>query len=82
MTPKATSFTRIELTEEETLSGFSFTPLNQAVIQNLIADIAEEKLTLKFTPNDVLSYTQQEASLAGQLDILKYLIDCTQSERN
>jgi hypothetical protein len=41
----------------------------------MIADIAEEKLALKFTPNDVLTFTQQEAELAGQIGILKHLLD-------
>ena len=38
-------------------------------------DIAEQKLALKFTPNDIHSYTQQEAFLTGQLEILQHIID-------
>jgi hypothetical protein len=74
-----TSFTRVEMTPEEQATGAVLTSLNHAVIQNMIADIAEEKLALKFTPNDIHTYTQQEAHLAGQLDILKYLLDCSLS---
>ncbi len=75
MKPIQTSFTKIELNSTEYKAGCSLTHLNIAVIQNLIADIAEEKLALKFTPNDVLTFTQQEAELSGQIGILKHLVD-------
>jgi hypothetical protein len=38
-------------------------------------DVAENKINLPFTPNDVLSYAQQESYLKGQLDLLLHLID-------
>jgi hypothetical protein len=75
MKPVQTSFTKTELTVEEQKAGSILSSLHHAVIQNMIADIAEEKLALKFTPNDVLTFTQQEAELAGQIGILKHLLD-------
>lgn len=69
------SFTQYELSPTDTITGTILTSLNIAVIQNMRATIAEQKLNLEFTPNDVLSYTQQEAFLKGQLDILQHLID-------
>lgn len=72
--PSTNSFSSYNLTEEEFKNGSILTSLNIAVIQNLRSQIAEEKLNLPFTPNDVLSYTQQEAYLKGQLDILAHLL--------
>ena len=74
-----TSFTKLDLNPTEYKAGSTLTYLNIAVIQNLIADIAEEKLALKFTPNDVLTFTQQEAELTGQLGILKHLLSLHES---
>ena len=71
---KQNTFTSFELNAEETKLGCVLTTLNVAKIQNLRSQIAEEKLNLVFTPNDVLSYTQQEAYLKGQLDILSHLL--------
>ncbi len=82
MKPIQTSFTKVDLNSTEYKAGCALTHLNLAVIQNLIADIAEEKLALKFTPNDVLSFAQQEAELAGQLSILKHLVDLHETAVN
>lgn len=72
---KPTSFTRVVLSAGEQKAGMQFNGLNLAVLQNLRADTAEEKLNLEFTPNDVHSFTQSEAYLKGQLDMLNYLIE-------
>lgn len=68
------TFTSHKLSEEESRLGSQLTQLNVAVLQNLRSTTAEEKLNLVFTPNDVLAYTQQEAYLKGQLDLLTYLL--------
>lgn len=73
--PANSTFTSYTLTEDEARNGSILTSLNIAAIQNLRCKIAEEKLNLTFTPNDVLSFTQQEAYLKGQLDILSHLLD-------
>jgi hypothetical protein len=73
--PKLNTFSSYNLTEDEEKSGSQLSSLNVAMIQNLRSSIAEEKLNLVFTPNDVLSYTQQEAYLKGQLDILSFLLN-------
>ena len=72
--PSANTFTSYTLSEDESRNGAMLSSLNIAVIQNLRCSIAEEKLALQFTPNDVLSYTQQEAYLKGQLDMLSHLL--------
>lgn len=79
------SFTRVTMTPDEVISGSILSAMQLGNIQNIRVDIAEQKLNLKFTPNDIHSYTQQEAYLSGQLDILKHLIDLsdsTQAQRN
>lgn len=73
------SFHRLNITPNDLVSGTILSSLNLAVIQNLRVDIAEQKLNLVFTPNDVLSYTQQEAFLAGQLEILQHIIDTSEA---
>lgn len=72
--PAPNTFTSYKLTEKEQRDGALLSSLNVAVLQNLRSSIAEEKLNLVFTPNDVLSFTQQEAHLKGQLDILNYIL--------
>ena len=73
--PANNTFSSYSLSEEEYRNGALLSSLNVASLQNLRCSIAEEKLRLPFTPNDVLSYTQQEAYLRGQLDILSHLLD-------
>lgn len=68
------TFSSYKMTTEESKQGSILSSLNLVVLQNLRASIAEEKLNLQFTPNDVLTFTQQEAYLKGQLDILAYLL--------
>lgn len=71
----SSSFISYRLTPSEYAEGSRFTTAQSAVIQNLISDIAEEKLTLKFDPLNPSVFIQREAELAGQLAILKYLLD-------
>jgi len=67
-------FTRYALTEQEHIEGCLLNANQKAVIQNLTADIAEEKLLLKFDPSNVAAYQQREAELQGQIGILKFLL--------
>ena len=77
-----TSMTRYEMTEAEEDRCHLLNSDNIAAIQNMIADISEKKLALPFTPNDLMSYTQQEAELAGQLVILRYLLERSETAGN
>jgi hypothetical protein len=76
------SFTTYKLSEDEQRQGFNLTSLTTAILQNLRSQIAEEKLNLVFTPNDVLTFTQQEAHLKGQLDVLNYLLASAEESQN
>lgn len=68
-------FQVVELGQEDEANGQILNSLQKAVLQNQRAEIATQKLNLVFTPNDVLSYTQQEAYLKGQLDLIQHLLD-------
>lgn len=74
-TLEAGTFASWILTEEEEIQGIMYTVTQKQVLQNLLAVHAEEKMTLSFDPNDVLSFTQAEAYKRGQIDLLLYLID-------
>jgi uncharacterized protein involved in exopolysaccharide biosynthesis len=77
------SFTCYEFTHEEMQRGPILDNIQKAIIQNKIANAAERKLALQFTPNDILAYTQQEASLAGEIAALRGMIfDSEEAERN
>lgn len=73
------SFVKYELDEVETLSGFTFHEANRAVIQNLIADYAEEFMTIALRADGtehVLSLEERLriAETRGAFAALKYLL--------
>ncbi len=70
-------FQVIGLSPSDEANGQILNSLQKAVLQNSRAAIATQKINLVFTPNDVLSYTQQEAYLKGQLDYIQYLLDAS-----
>lgn len=76
--PKANSFTSYELSEDEQRAAHTLSSLNISFIQNLRAAVAEEKLALEFTPNDLNTFLQREAHLKGQLDVLNYILACNE----
>lgn len=69
------TFNKYQLTLDEQRSGQSLTLATKAVIQNLIVAAAEEKLALVLDPKNITEYSQQEAYLRGQIDILNHLLD-------
>lgn len=70
-----TDFAAVKLTDLENVEGFKLTSLTLAVLQNLRATVASEKLRLEFNPNNPGDFIQQEAYKRGQLDLLTYIID-------
>lgn len=68
------SFCRYNLSEEEQRAGSYISETQKQVIQNLICDIAEEKLALKFDASNPQSFIQREAELQGQIGILRYIL--------
>jgi len=69
------SFLSYILSPEEIKAGSIFNLQQKAVIQNLIAASAEEKLALTFDPNNPQQFIQTEAELHGKIGILKYLLE-------
>ncbi len=73
------TFSAYHLTEQEALQGSIFTVTQLQVLQNQLAQVAEEKLALDFDTSDPASYAQQEAYMKGQMDLLLYIIDSSQA---
>lgn len=69
-----TSFTRVALSEEAVLQGRMFYQQQLDVMQNRMADIAEEILNLTFSDNKDDKYGLQLAYLQGQLSIVSLQI--------
>ena len=71
---QSSSFVKYELNEEEFKVGTHLSIETRAILQNLIADCAEEKITSTYDPSDPLKYAQVEAELQGKIGILKYVL--------
>lgn len=71
---KNNSFTGYSLTEQELGAAVQLSPLQVMYFQTLQSDTAEMLLGLRFTPNDVFKYAQEEAYLRAQLELLNYLL--------
>ncbi len=74
------TFSTYALSEEELKSGVQFSSSQKGVIQNLIADLATQKLGLEFDTAAPQQFIQQEAFLAGQIKILQYLLSLSETE--
>lgn len=72
------TFSSYQLTEEEELQGSLLTVTQKQVIQNDIAVYAEQKLALEFDTNDQLKFVQQESKLSGQIEALRYRLQCSE----
>lgn len=68
------SFVKYDMTADEFKAGCHFSPESRALIQNIIADSAEEKIGLAYDPSEPLRFAQAEAELQGKIGILKYLL--------
>jgi hypothetical protein len=75
MEPILTSFAAFKLTAEELLNARHLAAEQRAYYQTLLSDAAEEKLGLMLDPYRPLLFTQQEAYLRGQIDILNMLLN-------
>lgn len=82
MKQKPNSFTTYDLTDDEVIGGSTLTTVQEAVLQNKKAEIAEQRLNLVFDPLNPQDFVQQEAFLKGQIEILGYLIDLSNSYKN
>jgi len=73
------TFTRFTLSQQEEQVGGTLNYLQKCSIHNLLASAAEEKLSLELDPQNPQRYIQQEASLAGQIKILQFLLATSES---
>lgn len=71
------SFATFKLSQQEELMGSIYTYEQKMFIQNKIAEVAEQKLSLIVDPINYTVFLQQEAFCAGQISILRYLLDCS-----
>lgn len=72
-------FTQYEQSDQEQLSGAVLTTTQKQCIQSQIAMIAQTRLSLVPDPNNYAVFIQTEAHYKGQMDALKYLLDCSDS---
>jgi len=70
----AGTFTYYQLTDREVLAGSILTSDQKAVIQNELAQAADNKLNLDFDPLNPTKFAQDEAFLKGQMSILRVLL--------
>lgn len=75
----STSFVSYVMSQDEISIGSVLTTLQKQCIQNQICSLAEQKLALKYSPENAMLFLQQEAELQGQLNALKYLIILSES---
>ena len=67
-------FQTYQLSAQEELSGQQLTELQRGYLHNLRAIYAQQKISLLFTPQDVIGYAQAEAELRGKIDLLSDLL--------
>ena len=70
----ATSFTSYALTEDEFLRASMLSSSQQQVIQNELANAAEQILNLEYDPSAPLKFVQDDSFLKGQLSVLRMLL--------
>lgn len=76
------TFSTFHLTEEQQLQSAILTDLQRCHLQNQLAAIAEEKIRLEYDPANPETFIQQEAYKRGQLDILSYLLELSETANN
>ena len=67
-------FSQYELTEQEALQGKLLTDANQAVLQNELASVAEQRIALVYDVTNPNKFLQEDAYLRGQMELIEYLM--------
>ena len=67
-------FQTYQLSKQEEANGQQINEIQRAYLHNLRAIYAEQKLTLLFTPENILNFAQQEAELRAKIDLLTDLL--------
>lgn len=63
-------YQRYQFTEEELATGYEFSPLTRAKLQDLLATKAVARLSLNYDFQNPGSFLQEEAYLKGQMELL------------
>lgn len=73
------TFSSYALSEDQEIAGNILSTEQKCCIQNRIAEIAEQKLRVSYDVANPESFIQEESYLRGQIDILNWLIDTSNS---
>lgn len=68
------TFTHWDLTNPEILAGSILTTDQKHLLQNELAQVAENKLALTFDTTNPTKFAQDEAFLSGQMSILRVML--------
>lgn len=71
----SSSFISYNLTSQELLEGYNLNISNQQVIQNDMAQIAEQLIALDFDPTEPQKFVQNNAFLRGQLSAFQTILE-------
>jgi hypothetical protein len=70
-------FTSYTLTSQEEETGHILSFHQKCILQNRLYDIVSSKLLIEVDTNNIVKFTQDEAYLRGQMEIIKWLLDCS-----
>lgn len=74
-TIQPSTYTKWNLSEEEVLSGAILSFSQKTLLQNDLANIAEQRLSLDLDPRNVTKFAQDEAFLKGQIAIMRLVLE-------
>jgi len=80
--PVPNEFTTYNLSKEEFLQGSILNPLQTQVIQNELARVAQQILSLTYEPRNPVKFAQDDAALKGQLAVFRWLLDTSMESQN
>lgn len=75
--PIESTFNRYALTDEEQITGAQLTSSQKFIIQNQLADIADQILSLDYEPSDPLQFAIQHSFLKGQMAVYRHMLDAS-----
>ena len=70
-----TDFTAYELSDEENMSGSKLNLNQKMVVQNKLAQAAQDKLDLSYDETKPIESAQKEAYLLGVISTLRTILD-------
>ena len=74
MIERSNAFRSFQLTPQEYQDARQFTDTQRALLQNDLAEKAEQRLALRLDPTQLHEFIQQEAYLVGQIEYIQQLL--------